>query len=146
MDSAFEDVIKACAAPRSNENETWITEDMCSAYCDLHRHGDAHSVEVWRDNALVGGLYGVALGGVFFGESMFSRENNASKIALVSLDWTLQQMNFRLIDCQIPSEHLFSLGARNIKRGQFLRELENGLTQNWQPGRWQLNISTAMMA
>ena len=146
MDSAFEDVISACAAPRSNESETWITDDMCFAYCDLYRQGDAHSIEVWRDNTLVGGLYGVALGKVFFGESMFSRENNASKVALVGLDWQLQQMNFRLIDCQIPSKHLFSLGAESINRGQFLAELENSLQQNGQSGRWQLDISAAILA
>ena len=146
MDSAFEDVINACAAPRGNESETWITDDMSFAYCDLYNRGDAHSIEVWGNNSLVGGLYGVALGNVFFGESMFSRENNASKIALVGLDWKLQQMHFRLIDCQIPSKHLFSMGAECINKGQFLAELENGLRQNRQPRRWQLDISAAMLA
>ena len=146
MDSAFEDVISACAAPRGNESETWITDDMSFAYCDLYKRGDAHSIEVWRNNTLVGGLYGVVLGDVFFGESMFSRENDASKVALVGLDWQLQQMHFRLIDCQIPSKHLVSLGAENINRGQFLAELENGLRQNRRPGRWQLHISAAMLA
>ena len=145
MDSAFENVISACAAPRDNESETWITDDMCLAYCDLYRHGDAHSIEVWRNNTLVGGLYGVALGDVFFGESMFSQENNASKVALVGLDWQLQQMRFRLIDCQIPSKHLFSLGAESINRKKFLNELEYGLKQNGQRGCWQLEISAAML-
>ena len=146
MDSAFEDVISACAAPRSNESETWITDEMFLAYCDLYKHGDAHSIEVWRNNTLVGGLYGVALGDVFFGESMFSQENNASKVALVGLDWQLQQMHFRLIDCQIRSKHLLSLGAETINRSQFLAELENGLRQQEKPGRWQLNISAAILA
>jgi leucyl/phenylalanyl-tRNA--protein transferase len=146
MDSAFEDVINACATRRGHETETWITDDMCSAYCDLYKRGDAHSVEVWRSNTLVGGLYGVALGGVFFGESMFFRENNASKIALLGLDWRLQQMHFRLIDCQIASDHLFSLGAESITRGQFLAELQNGLRQNGQPGHWQLDLSAVMLA
>ena len=145
MDSAFEDVISACAAPRSNESRTWITDDMCFAYCDLHRHGDAHSIEVWRNNTLVGGLYGVVLGDVFFGESMFSQENNASKVALVGLDWQLQQMHFRLIDCQIYSKHLFSLGAEIINRGQFLVELKNGLQQIGQSEPWQFDIPASML-
>jgi leucyl/phenylalanyl-tRNA--protein transferase len=146
MDSAFEDVISACAAPRANESETWITDDMCFAYCDLYKQGDAHSVEVWHNNTLVGGLYGVALGDVFFGESMFSQENNASKVALVGLDWQLQQKNFRLIDCQVPSKHLFSLGAESIDRRQFLAELGNGLQQGRRLERWPLEISAAILA
>jgi leucyl/phenylalanyl-tRNA--protein transferase len=146
MDSAFEDVINACAACRRNESETWITDDMRFAYCDLYRQGDAHSVEVWHNNTLVGGLYGVALGSIFFGESMFSRLSNTSKVALVGLDWQLQQMNYRLIDCQIPSKHLFSLGAESINRKQFLTELENGVQQNGQRESWQLDISAAILA
>lgn len=117
---AFEQVIKACAEPRKHEDSTWITEEMIEAYIELHRAGIAHSVEVWQHQKLVGGLYGVTIGGVFCGESMFSRVSNASKIALVYLVEHLQQRNFSLIDCQIMNPHLASLGAINIPRKQFL--------------------------
>ena len=119
---------------------------MYSAYCDLHAHGFAHSVEVWRNNTLVGGLYGVALGKIFFGESMFFSENNASKVALVGLDWKLQKMHFRLIDCQISSRHLLSLGAENIKRNDFLFELKIGLENTEPTNDWQLDIPARMLA
>ena len=145
-DAAFEDVINACATSRGNKSETWITDDMRAAYCDLHQQGIAHSVEVWRENVLVGGLYGVGLGHVFFGESMFSKENNASKVALAGLARQLQQVQFRLLDCQVASIHLLSLGAENITRKKFLAELENGLQKNKQVRRWQLNISAAILA
>ena len=148
MDSAFEDVISACAAPRRQRKRNMDYRRY--VFCilrPLQTRGDAHSIEVWRNNTLVGGLYGVVLGDVFFGESMFSQENNASKVALVGLDWQLQQMHFRLIDCQIPSKHLLSLGAETINRGQIL-----GRTRKWppaeagKPGRWQLDISAATLA
>ncbi len=128
MDTAFEPVIDACAAPRGTDTRaSWITPQMRAAYLQLHHLRIAHSVEVWRDDALVGGLYGVAMGGVFFGESMFSRMPDASKCALVALTGLLLDRNFRVIDCQIESPHLSSLGARPVPRRTFVDTLESGL-------------------
>ena len=158
---AFDQVIDACAlrgkksgkkSGKKNEEksdqqnplpaeDTWITDDMQSAYQQLHEHGYAHSIEVWLDKELVGGLYGVCLGKVFFGESMFSRVSNASKVAFVSLAQSLEALGFNVIDCQVSSDHLLSLGAREIPRGEFLSYLsdidiqkpnlnfENGISQ-----------------
>jgi leucyl/phenylalanyl-tRNA--protein transferase len=145
MDRVFESVISECAI-RRGDDRSWITKDMSSAYCDLYTHGDAHSVEVWRKNILVGGLYGVVLGTIFFGESMFSRVNNASKVALVGLDWILQKKGFRLIDCQISSTHLLSLGAENIRRDHFLTEVKKGVLATVPEKQWQLNIPAEMLA
>ncbi len=103
FDHAFERVIRACGEPREAENGTWITEEMVSAYCQLNSLGYAHSVEVWRDDFLIGGLYGVAIGRVFFGESMFSRASDASKVALAHLSQQIVQWDYRMIDCQIHS-------------------------------------------
>ncbi len=129
VDTAFEAIIDACAEPRRYDTrESWITADMRRAYLDLHHLRVAHSVEVWRDRALVGGLYGVALGRVFFGESMFSRANDASKCALVVLAGLLIDRGYRLIDCQIESSHLASLGARLIPRRTFVETVKEGLT------------------
>lgn len=119
-DEAFAAVIRACAAPRPGGHGTWITAGMQASYEQLHRLGYAHSVEVWDGSNLVGGLYGVALGQVFFGESMFSRTANASKLALAWLVPELAKAGYRLIDCQVASSHLGSLGARNIPRLDFL--------------------------
>ncbi len=119
MDTAFEEVVAACAAPRGDDQGTWITREMYNAYNRLHRLGWARSVECWRHGELVGGLYGVAIGRVFFGESMFSRESDASKVALVHLC----RMDYELIDCQIESDHLFRLGAQTMPRAQFLRHV-----------------------
>src|SRR3989344_2383239 len=119
FDQAFADVIRACAAPRSYAAETWITCPMQDAYLELHRRGIAHSVEVWRGNELVGGLYGLAMGQLFFGESMFSRADNASKVGFVTLVEHLKDSGFVLIDCQMPNDHLHSLGARGIPRSVF---------------------------
>lgn len=119
FDNCFEDVMRACAAPRTYANETWITEDIIQGYTALHKRGYAHSVEVWQGNQLVGGLYGVALGKIFFGESMFSRADNASKFGFAHLVRQLRQWNFKLIDCQIANDHLFSLGATEIPRQDF---------------------------
>jgi leucyl/phenylalanyl-tRNA---protein transferase len=116
FDQAFADVIRACAAPRSYAVDTWITSPMQVAYLELHQRGIAHSVEVWRDDELVGGLYGLAMGQLFFGESMFSRADNASKVGFVSLVEQLKNWGFVLIDCQMPTEHLLSLGAQTISR------------------------------
>ncbi len=123
FDHAFLDVMTACAAPRPAEQNTWINHDMIAAYTVLHQQGFAHSVECWQDNELVGGLYGIALGSMFFGESMFSRQNNASKIAFVHLCQQLSQCGFPLIDCQVSSPHLMSLGAENIPRQDFIAKM-----------------------
>jgi leucyl/phenylalanyl-tRNA--protein transferase len=124
-DTAFEAVIRACASlPRSGAAGTWINEDMIAAYLRLHELGYAHSAEVWQDGALAGGLYGVRLGGIFFGESMFSKVSNASKLALIRLVGALQQEGVRLIDCQMHTAHLESLGAEAIPRSRFLHSLK----------------------
>jgi leucyl/phenylalanyl-tRNA---protein transferase len=120
----FPAVVAACAAPRSRSPGTWITAEMQAAYCALHRRGLAHSYEIWRANRLVGGVYGVRLGGVYFGESMFSREPDASKAALAGLAQHSARLGIELIDCQLPSAHLRSLGSRAMPRTQFLRYLE----------------------
>ena len=124
----FSDVIRACAEPRPESPGTWITEDMIQAYIRLHQLGHAHSIEVWFEGKLVGGLYGVAIGQVFFGESMFSRAADASKIALVSLCQSLEERRFRMIDCQVYSSHLISLGAVEISRAQFCEQLNRWCT------------------
>ena len=116
----FAAVIEACAAPRSRSPGTWITPEMRAAYSVLHQRGLAHSYEIWSGEALVGGLYGVQLGGVFFGESMFSRQPDASKAALAGLVKRCSDEGIELIDCQLPSAHLRSLGSRPIPRRQFL--------------------------
>ena len=119
-DTAFPEVMAGCAAPRADSEGTWITEDMTAAYGQLARIGAAHSIEVWMGDALVGGLYGVAIGRMFFGESMFSRVSNASKVALVHLTRQLEAWGFELIDCQMSTSHLASLGAREIPRDEFV--------------------------
>ena len=122
---AFAHVISNCAFRGQHSREqTWISDDMHKAYCQLHHVGYAHSIEVWHDKELVGGLYGVCLGDVFFGESMFSRANNASKIALVYLCYYLVQCNVQIVDCQVTSQHLLSMGAQEISRSEFLRYLD----------------------
>ncbi|MBT8137059.1 MAG: leucyl/phenylalanyl-tRNA--protein transferase [Gammaproteobacteria bacterium] len=120
FDRDFAGVVAGCARDRPGQRGTWITPAMAEAYVELHRQGYAHSVEVWRDDKLAGGIYGVSLGRVFYGESMFSRHTDASKIALLGLVRRLQAWNFELIDCQIPSAHLMSLGAELIPRERFL--------------------------
>ena len=123
VDTAFEAVMGACAAPRASGDGTWIGERMIRAYARLHAAGYAHSVETWMDGELAGGLYGVAIGRAFFGESMFTRRTDASKIALVSLVRLLDRWGFGLIDCQMRTAHLASFGAREIPREEFLRTL-----------------------
>ncbi|GAA4329616.1 leucyl/phenylalanyl-tRNA--protein transferase [Mucilaginibacter gynuensis] len=121
MNTAFADVIKACSlVPREGQDGTWITDDMINAYVELHRQGYAHSVEVWQQGELAGGLYGVHAGQVFCGESMFSKVSNASKTALIAL---CQTGNYNLIDCQVHTEHLESMGAKMISRQQYMAEL-----------------------
>ncbi len=122
LDRAFDQVIESCAAaPRPGQNGTWIVDEMVTAYRRLHRLGHAHSVEAWDSGKLVGGLYGVAIGKVFFGESMFSQATDASKAAFVFLVTNLQDWDFELVDCQVETAHLNSLGAHNIARAEFLR-------------------------
>ena len=122
-DSAFEKVIAACAGPRRGADGTWITMTMERAYCRLHRLGHAHSLECWQEEKLVGGLYGVQVGAVFCGESMFSHVSNASKAAFIVLSQTLARQNFALIDCQVPNKHLQSLGVQPQPRDTFLDTL-----------------------
>jgi leucyl/phenylalanyl-tRNA--protein transferase len=124
FDRDFARVIQACAAPRAYTDGTWITTPMQHAYLELHRQGVAHSVEVWLGDELVGGLYGLAMGQLFFGESMFSRADNASKVGFATLVSHLQQWGFVLIDCQMPTEHLHSFGARAISRKSFAGYLQ----------------------
>jgi leucyl/phenylalanyl-tRNA--protein transferase len=122
-DTAFEDVIRACAAPRPGQEGTWITAELAAAYVALHRAGQAHSVETWIGGELAGGLYGVALGRLFFGESMFTRVPDASKIALAHLVRQLERWRFGMIDCQMKTAHLARFGAREIPRAEFMRRL-----------------------
>ena len=122
---SFVEVIQACATSRDQLSGTWITDDMMHAYLELHRLGHAISVEAWHDGNLVGGLYGVSIGKVFFGESMFSRRSDASKVALAHLSDTLLSMEFRLIDCQVHSSHLQSMGAIPMQRELFVNILNN---------------------
>jgi leucyl/phenylalanyl-tRNA---protein transferase len=123
--TGFEQVMRACAAPRHGHAGTWIHEEMIAAYCELHRMGYAHSVETWMDGELVGGLYGIAQGRMFYGESMFSRRTDASKIALAHLAAQLARWNFGMIDCQMYTPHLASLGAREIPRNEFIARLQD---------------------
>ena len=124
VDTAFDDVMKACAEPRLGQPGTWITEAVRVAYGRLHNLGHAHSVECWRDGNLAGGLYGVSIGRMFFGESMFARESDASKVALVHLVSQLRKWEFPMVDCQQQTSHLASLGARPIPRSTFAKALE----------------------
>lgn len=123
-DTAFREVISACSkTPRTDQNGTWIVDDIIEAYCDLHQRGYAHSVETWIDNQLVGGLYGVAIGKMFYGESMFHHVTDASKIAFVHLVQHLKQQGVGMIDCQMKTSHLATFGAREISRENFLNKL-----------------------
>jgi leucyl/phenylalanyl-tRNA--protein transferase len=138
VDSAFETVMRACAEPRGGQAGTWITDDMVAAYTELHRRGLAHSVETWFEGELAGGLYGVGLGRMFYGESMFTRATDASKIALAHLARQLERWQFGLIDCQMQTAHLASMGAREITRSAFVRQLE--VLINCEPPRnWQFD-------
>ena len=120
LDQAFIQVMQACAEPRGGQDGTWITRDIIKAYHGLHQAGNAHSVEVWQDGHLIGGLYGVSIGCMFFGESMFARVSDASKCAYAALIGMLRRLDFSMVDCQQSTEHLASLGAREIARNQFL--------------------------
>jgi len=152
MDRAFPAVIDQCSALRRAPLDgsveeavsgTWITADMIAAYTTLHHLGYAHSVEVWDGEQLAGGLYGISLGGLFFGESMFSLQPNTSKLAFIALAEQLQQWHFSLIDCQLPTDHLHSLGAVPIPRLRFLQALEIGLKEETRRGAWTFDIVPA---
>ena len=139
LDTCFRDVMQHCAEPRRQypDGGTWLTAAMLDAYARLHELGYAHSVETWREGQLVGGLYGVAIGGAFFGESMFSRVSDASKVALVSLVRQLKAWSFTLFDCQQSSPHVTRLGAEEIPRRDFLRHLTAAFTLPDRRGRWR---------
>jgi len=140
MDTAFRDVITACADMRGpGRDGTWITEEMANAYCALHHAGYAHSFECWEEGGMVGGLYGVSIGAAFFGESMFSRASNASKVALAALVDHARAWNFLFIDCQMTTSHLLSLGARELSRKRFLALLQDALTAETHRGAWASN-------
>lgn len=158
MDQAFPEVIEQCSALRrtvrddpgadyspaaTDSSGTWITTDMIHAYCALHRLGYAHSVEVWASGDLVGGLYGISLGRMFFGESMFSVQPDTSKLAFITLARQLHQWQFSLIDCQLPTDHLYSLGAAPIARRQFLTALETDVDMPTRRGLWTLDIDVS---
>ena len=142
-DTAFDEVIEGCRQPRRGESGTWITEAMAEAYGALHRAGFAHSVETWLDGDLVGGLYGVALGRAFFGESMFTRVSEASKVALVALARQLEHWGFGVIDCQMNTAHLASFGAREIPRSEFTRRLRELVHYAPVPVPWRLESTIA---
>lgn len=136
FDTAFADVMRACAEPRDGQAGTWIVPEMVAAYTRLHELGFAHSVESWRDGRLAGGLYGILLGRVFFGESMFSRETDASKVALVKLVARLEALGVGLVDCQQATRHLASLGAREIPRREFAQRLAESIQYPPTGSRW----------
>lgn len=138
MDMAFDEVISSCAAvKRKKQQGTWLTADMMEAYKELHAHGYAHSVESWYEGSLVGGLYGVSLGRIFFGESMFAKRSDASKAAFVVLVQKLQGWDFNVIDCQMTTEHLLQFGAKEIARSEFMGLLKKELCNPIQRGTWR---------
>lgn len=136
LDSAFENVVSECAQPRPDQHGTWITHEMSRAYARLHELGHAHSVETWIDERLAGGLYGVAIGRMFFGESMFTRVTDASKIALAHLCRYLERRGFAMIDCQMVTTHLATMGASPIPRREFTPALRNWTRAGPAPGSW----------
>jgi leucyl/phenylalanyl-tRNA--protein transferase len=147
LDERFDDVVRACAGPRQKyaDHGTWITPAMREAYGELHQLGFGHSVETWHDQELVGGLYGVALGAVFFGESMFSRMADASKVALVRGVRQMQRWGYTLIDCQLPSAHLERLGARAIPRAEYLARLRAALAGSGRDAPWHFDSDVSIV-
>lgn len=136
INHCFDLVINACASTRQKQSGTWITPQMEAAYIELHRIGVAHSIEAWHENKLVGGLYGLAIGRVFFGESMFSLQTDASKVAFAKLATHLESFDYELIDCQVHSHHLASLGAEEIDRKQFVETLQQLTALSPKPAAW----------
>lgn len=137
MDTAFESVIRECALiHQRSAGDTWITDKMIEAYIHLHHSGFAHSVESWSDDTLVGGLYGVSLGSAFFGESMYAKKSNASKVAFVRLIQQLGKWQFTLIDCQVATKHLKTFGAHDIPRAEFMALLKRSLKEKTRRGKW----------
>ncbi len=141
VDTAFVEVMRACAEPRAGAGGTWISPAMMAAYTRLFEAGYAHSIETWHDGGLAGGLYGVAIGRMFYGESMFSREPDASKVALVRLARQLQRWGFGLIDCQMETAHLASLGAHTMPRAAFTARLAELVNLPHHPGPWRFDAS-----
>lgn len=140
FDRVFEDVIAACSTvPREGQRGTWITREMRDAYIELHGLGYAHSVETWFAGNLVGGLYGVSLGKVFFGESMFHKKTDASKVALATLVEKLKSWGFHFIDSQMTTEHMMSLGAKEMPRRIFLKRLQSALRHSTKRGKWRID-------
>jgi leucyl/phenylalanyl-tRNA---protein transferase len=144
FDTAFADVVAACAAPRQGASGTWITPEMQRAYITMHELGHAHSVEAWQDGKLLGGLYGMALGSVFFGESMFSHATDASKVCLAHLARRLEALNFAVIDCQMTTAHLVSLGACEIPRAEFCRLIDLHADDGPPPGHWPAEATAGL--
>ena len=142
-DTAFHDIVAGCTDPRRDDDGTWITPEVVAAYGELYRRGDAHSIEAWAGDDLVGGLYGVSIGRMFYGESMFSRASDASKIALAFLVRQLARWQFEMIDCQMSTPHLASLGAREIPRRQFVASLQALTTAAPVPAPWRLDDDLA---
>lgn len=141
LDRDFNNVIKACSeTPRKDQEGTWITDEMLTAYNTLHIQGYAHSVEVWQDNDLVGGLYGVSLGKMFFGESMFARQTDASKIALIALSMQLKEWGFTLIDTQVETGHLNSMGAIHLSREEFEKQMRSQSALDFPNRKWSFEI------
>jgi leucyl/phenylalanyl-tRNA--protein transferase len=139
FDTVFTEVMEACAnANGRGKSRTWISEDLIKVYSSLHQLGLAHSAEIWQDDELVGGLYGVSLGKAFFGESMFSRKKNMSKLAFIRLCRNLESRGFDFVDCQVPTAHLNSLGATNISRKEFLKRLRKTLQKETEIGKWRI--------
>ena len=144
MDTAFEEVIDGCSAtPRPGQAGTWITHEMREGYCRLHELGFAHSVEAWDGDELVGGLYGVALGGMYFGESMFTRRSDASKVAFLALCRQLKAWGFDIVDSQVYTDHVARFGARDIPRSDYLRLLNERILTRGRPGRWRFEPELA---
>jgi len=144
LDTAFAEVMRACAAPRQGADGTWITPQMQQAYLRLHELGWAHSVETWVEGELVGGLYGIAIGRAFYGESMFARTSDASKVALAHLARHLESRGFGMIDCQMSTAHLASLGAREIPRREFVAALRELTRSGDAPGRWVADAASRL--
>lgn len=137
LDQAFDQVLLDCAAPRTHEPDTWLLPEMRSAYSELHRLGHAHSIELWSNETLVGGMYGLAIGRAFFGESMFSRVPSASRVVMVYLSWLLQQHDFAFLDCQVFNPHLQRMGAREVARPEFLTQLAQSIDATPSGAIWQ---------